>query len=228
MGIGRIWPPAVLALVTACSLASCTTVVPGTATTASFAGADAQGLAALLPSADEIADILRTPPLALDHDYTTMPVWDISVADPTCMSAVANTVTAIYDGSRFVEVHGVVLQEAGEDALGYDIDPAAVRFGNPADAAAFVERISAQWQACTGTSVSYTEDGTVRTWQIGDVEERDGVWSTASVESPYGWTCARAVGSVSDVVADVRACGYELTEGADELAADILSRVAAV
>lgn len=218
----------VLAIVVVSTLTACSTTVDGTPTTGVVTQSSEQGLAALLPSSDEIADILRTPPLEVDRSYEVMPEWDITATDPSCMSAIANTVTTTYDGSGYLNVFGTVLQEAGGDELSYDIDPGVVEFGSPSDAIAFVERVADQWRGCTNATVTYQQDGATRTWLVAEPDEQDGVWATVSFEQPNVWACARAIGSRSTIVADVRACGYGLTEGAAEIAHNILSRVATV
>jgi hypothetical protein len=208
-------------------LTGCTTTVTGSPTKV-VADSGQQGLDTLVPTADEVAAILRSPPLEADSMYDRMPEWDITTDNPNCLSAIANTVTATYADSGYLAVYGIVFQEASGDELGYDIDPAVVQFRSPADAQAQVARISAQWQSCGNAQVGYTEDGVVRTWLVAEAEERNGVWATVSSEQPDDWTCSRAIGSESDIVADVRACGYGLDEGAAEIAHNILGRVAKV
>lgn len=218
----------VVVLSAAALISGCTTTVDGTPTTVVAAAVEQQGLAALVPSPEEIAEILQAPPLLVDRTYEELSDWDISIDDPTCMSTIANTVVETYRDSNYVAVFGMVLNEADADDPSYDIDPAAVEFSNPGDAQAYVDRIAADWQSCANTSVTYTQNGATRQWMIHDAEEQDGVWATVSYEQPQDWACSRAIGAVSNIVADVRACGYGLDEGSAELAHNILSRVATV
>ena len=214
-------------LLSAALVTGCTTMVTGTPT-ASHPGTSEQGLAALVPTPDEVAEILQTPPLVVDRTYEAMTDWDISVDNPRCMSAVANTVSETYEGADYVDVFGMVLNEADADDPSYDIDPAAVQFSSPTAAQSYVDRIASDWRACADTSVSYTQNGETRQWQVHSPEEQDGVWATVSYEQPNEWACSRAIGAMADIVADVRSCGFGMDEGSAEIAQDILSRVATV
>lgn len=222
----------VIVAVAAVVTSACTTTVTGSPTTVTAAGVEQQGLAALVPTPEEVAEILHAPPLVVDRTYEDLTEWDISIDDPTCMSAIANTVVETYEGADYVDVFGMVLNEADADAdadaSSYDIDPAAVEFSSPAAARAYVERIAADWQTCADRSVTYTQNGEVRQWRIHSPEERDGVWATVSYELPEEWACSRAIGAMAEIVADVRSCGYGLDEGSAEIVQDILSRVATV
>lgn len=214
-------------LVSAALVTGCTATVTGTPT-ASNSRSSERGLAALVPTPEEVAEILQTPPLVVDRTYEQLTSWDISIDDPKCMSAIANTVVETYEGAGHVDVYGMVLHEADVEDPTYDIDPAAVEFSNAEAAQAYVDRIASDWRACADASVSYTQNGQTRQWQVHSPEEQDGVWATVSYEQPNDWACSRAVGAISNIVADVRSCGFGMDEGSAEVAQDILSRVATV
>jgi PknH-like extracellular domain len=171
-------------------------------------------LAGVLINVAQINQIMGGTAIVVYQSYNEMPGAEANqYSDPTCAGAVFNTVDVAYHGSGYLKVRGVELSEPGVDFKHY-VDEGVVSFHGGQEARKYLSTAKDVWRRCVGKHVAYTSAaGKTTTWTMRTPVTSGGV--TAAVvdkEAGDGYTCARGITAKSNVVIDVSACSYTLTE----------------
>jgi len=113
-----------------------------------------------------------------------------------------------YENSGYVRVSDRALSSAGNFA--HYVDEAAVAFRSADESRAFVKSSADKWKFCPGRNLTATyTKGAVHRWQFGKLTGAPP--ENCAVD---GWACQRVLRAVSNVVLDVDACGYGITDEA--------------
>ncbi|HZQ30469.1 MAG TPA: sensor domain-containing protein [Mycobacterium sp.] len=217
---GVSWATALLLLVA--GVAGCGRTVDGEAHVARGGGAattdliySQSDLDRLLLSDAQINAIMGTKTMTTWRTYTGMPEAAGEVySSPQCAVALFNTTVPAYHASGFVTARGRKIGEPSADALYHDIDEAVVAFQSAGDARGFVDAATKAWHDCSGRNVTYTDPGGQQDpWTIG-VPRTVGPIIAIKNTSTDEWGCGHAMTTRANLVVDVDACGYTITDQA--------------
>lgn len=163
----------------------------------------------------QINAIMGTKTMTTWRTYTGMPSQSGEVySSPQCAVALFNTTVPAYRASGYVTARGKKIGEPTADPLYHDIDEAVVAFQSTSDARAFVDAAAKSWHACSGRNVTYTDPGGQEDpWIIG-VPRTVGQIVAIKNTSTDNWACGHAMTTRVNLVVDVDACGYTITDQA--------------
>jgi PknH-like extracellular domain len=142
------------------------------------------------------------------------------------MKAGGNSFPARGQSSEKVEDRWQDLR-TGQQRLTHSLTQAVVLFPSAPAAAAFVSAWTHSWSACAIRGFTDTSNsGRVNQWTVGPVSLPNGTLSAARFQqNANGWTCQRALTAANNVVIDLMACSYSLTNQgvimADQIAAKV-------
>ncbi|MBV8860642.1 MAG: sensor domain-containing protein [Mycobacterium sp.] len=141
---------------------------------------------------------------------------------PACNGALYPGESPAYNGSGYTKLNYLVVAEPG-DHNDHFVDQDVATFPSADAANAFVKKSADQWRSCAGQVVtgSYDNGNTFR-WTFGNVVgDAPRITQLDTQEDGNGWACQRVLSAVSNVVIDVRACGYAITDQASRIADEI-------
>jgi serine/threonine kinase PknH len=146
----------------------------------------------------------------------------VQLSVPECNGALYPGETPTYNGSGYTKLNYLVLTEPG-DTNNHFVDQDVAAFPSTELARNFVKTSADQWKSCVGQVVTGTlQNGNTFRWSFGDlVGEAPKISQLDTQEDGRGWACQHVLRAVSNVVIDVRACGYEITDQASRIADEI-------
>lgn len=101
-----------------------------------------------------------------------------------------------------------------------------VAFPTADKARAFVQTSADKWKNCAGKTVTVTNKAKTYRWTFADVKGSPPTITVIDTqEGAEGWECQRAMSVANNVVVDVNACGYQITNQAGQIAAKIVDKV---
>ncbi len=157
----------------------------------------------------------------------------INVSAQDCMGTLYPGLTSTYQDSGELGLAWKTLQKpgglprAGESKNQFVDQDVAVFPLNTDQPFTFVAKAAGQWKGCTGKTATVTyADHRKYTWTINSLSgEAPKILQTYTQVGDPGYTCQRALSTVSNYVVDVKACGYNITDQAnrivDEITADV-------
>jgi hypothetical protein len=150
-----------------------------------------------------------------------------------CMGSLYPGLTSTYQDSGELGLAWKTLQRpgglprAGESKNQFVDQDVAVFPLNTDQPFTLVAKAAGQWKGCTGKTATVTyADHRKYTWTINSPSgEAPKILQTYTQVGDPGYTCQRALSTVSNYVVDVKACGYNITDQAnrivDQIAADV-------
>ena len=177
------------------------------------------GLDSILLSADQINALMGASAMQPGAIGRAMVNPTFTLSNPDCSGTLTVAEDPVYAGRGFTAVREQRLQEAG-DAREHLVGQAAATFLSADQAGAFVKSSAAKWKACTGQTVTQTEPGKTVQWIIGNLTGADPrIVQVHTQDDPAnGWHCHHALSAVSNVILDVDACGYRITDEGNRIA----------
>lgn len=157
----------------------------------------------------------------------------INVSAQDCMGTLYPGLTNTYQDSGELGLAWKTLQKpgglprAGESKNEFVDQDIAVFPLNTDQPFTVVANEAGRWKACTGKTATVTYiDHRKYTWTINSPSgEAPKILQTYTQVGDPGYTCQRALSTVSNYVVDVKACGYNITDQAnrivDQIAADV-------
>jgi hypothetical protein len=141
---------------------------------------------------------------------------------PACHGALYPGETPTYNGSGYTKLNYLVLAEPG-DHNDHFVDQDVATFPSADLARAFVKTSADQWKSCAGQVVTGTYDnGNTFRWTFGNlVGDVPKLSQLDTQEDGGGWACQHVLNAVSNLVIDVRACGFAITDQASRIADEI-------
>jgi serine/threonine kinase PknH len=139
---------------------------------------------------------------------------------PDCVGAKFPAAGPVYAGSAYTAVREQVLQAPGVNP-DYGVIQAAVAFPSADKVGAFVTASAAKWKACAGQTITYTNntDGALTDWTFGSLAGNPPKITLLNTqEGDGGWACQHVLNAVSNVVIDVSACRYHISNEASLIA----------
>jgi serine/threonine kinase PknH len=208
--------------------ATTTTATPTTTTPLPIV-APAQ-LGSILPSAAQITDIMG----ASNMQQVAGPIktqleagmWTLSM--PDCDGAFTVVDARAYAGSGYSGVNSLIFAEPGEAHPEHAVTLGVVTFPTVEQANAFVTTSAAKWKACAGQTITDTEaDGQPTLWTFGDFSGSvPKIAMPDMMQGGGGYSCQHVLSAVSNVVIDLFACGYRITDQASRIADVVAANVA--
>jgi serine/threonine kinase PknH len=182
-------------------------------------------LSAMLLTASDINTVMGASNMKAGKPITTMDNTSPTVSQPDCLGALYTSQDPVYAGSGYTGVNALVLSEPGDDNDHW-VSQAAVAFPSTDKAKAFLQAALTKWKSCGGKTVTSKGTSSTSTWSFADVEgapPRITILDTQ--EGANGWECERAMSLENNVIVDVNACGYKITDQAGQIADKIVTKV---
>jgi hypothetical protein len=144
------------------------------------------------------------------------------LSKPECNGALYPGESPTYSGSGYTKLNYLVLAEPG-DHNDHFVDQDVATFPSADLARAFLKTSADQWKSCAGQVVTGSYDnGNPFRWTFGNlVGDVPKISQFDTQEDGGGWACQHVLSAVSNLVIDVRACGYQITDEASRIADEI-------
>ncbi|OBG33938.1 serine/threonine-protein kinase PknH/PknJ [Mycobacterium sp. E3198] len=182
-------------------------------------------LSALLLDPSGVNTIMGSSAMTPGKPITSTDTSTVTLSLPNCLGSLYTSQDPVYAGTGYTGISGLVSSEPGDD---YDhwVNQAAVAFPSAEKAKAFVQASADKWKNCSGKTVTVTNKTKTFRWtfaQLGGGPPKIAMLETQ--EGADGWECQRAMGVANNVVADVNACGYHISDQGAQVVDKILAKV---
>ncbi len=139
-----------------------------------------------------------------------------------CRGALLPAQSAVYANSGYTAVKAQSASDGGSHFVAQDL----VAFGTADQARAFVSSSAVKWNACARQTVTETSNDVQVRLTVGDLRGNPPKITQIYVrENHNGWACQRALSAVSNLVFDIGACGYHITDDASRIADAMAAKV---
>lgn len=182
-------------------------------------------LSALLLSPAEINGVMGSSSMQPGKPITATDSSSVSVSAPDCQGALYTTQDPVYAGTGFSAVSGLVSSEAGEN---YDhwVNQAVVLFPSADKAKNFVETSAEKWKGCAGQTVTVINKNKTYRWTFAQLHGGPPkIMLMDTQEGADGWECQRALSVANNVVVDINACGYHISDQGGQIADRIVGKI---
>jgi serine/threonine-protein kinase len=154
-----------------------------------------------------------TAPIA----HATWMVVERTLSNPDCLGAFFVGETPAYQGSGNTGASVEALHEVGNNP-DHRVGQAAVSFPSADQALAFLKTSVGKWRACAGQTLTATHLEQVYRWTVGDlVGDTPAITQLHTLEGGNGYVCQHVLRAVLNVVLDVNACGYQISDQAGRI-----------
>jgi len=141
-----------------------------------------------------------------------------TVSNPDCLGTLFAGIDAVYQGSGYTGISWQELREPG-NTWQHLVDQDVVSFPSADLALDFVKNSAVKWRACAGQAVNLTAGGQVFRQTFGDVVgDVPRITQPNTQEGGNGYACQHALSAVSNLVIDISACGYQISDQATQIA----------
>ncbi|WP_374024978.1 serine/threonine-protein kinase PknH/PknJ [Mycobacterium sp. HNNTM2301] len=185
----------------------------------------AERLSALLLGASDINSVMGSSTMEPGKPIQSMDNSSLTVSQPDCQGALYTTQSPVYSGTGYSAVSGLVSSEPGDN---YDhwVNQAVVLFPSADKAKAFLETSAGKWKGCAGKTVTVTNKGKTYRWTFSQVQGDPPKLAVLDTqEGADGWECQRAMSAANNVVVDVNACGYHISDQGTQIVDKIVAKV---
>ena len=178
----------------------------------------------LLLSAGEVGAIVGASPLRVASSAEQMSDHSGAVADLGCLGTLYGAEEPVYSGSGWSAVRDEVLRDPGPGNQHW-IEQAVVLFGSAGAAEKFFATSREQWAGCATAPLITTGTGTRPSiWNLHRVSNAGDalIDQDSEQQNTNGWACQHAMGVAANLVSEVFACGYSVTDEASRILDRIL------
>jgi serine/threonine kinase PknH len=145
-------------------------------------------------------------------------VVERTLSNPDCLGAFFVGEPPAYQGSGYTAASIVTLHEMVNNP-DHRLGQAAVSFPSVDQALAFVKTSAGKWRACSGQTLVATHLQQVYRWNVGKLTgDAPAITLTSTLEGGNGYLCQHVLRAVLNVVLDVNACGYQISNQAGLIA----------
>ncbi|QLL09737.1 serine/threonine-protein kinase PknH/PknJ [Mycobacterium vicinigordonae] len=164
-------------------------------------------LDSLLLSEQQIATIVGTTGIVVDHNVSEMkdPGPENTLSDERCLGALIGFQTRTYKSSGYTGMSAQLLQKPNSNP-GYVVVQGSVVFASAQQAADFVTAQSESWQYCAGKSVTQVNSGKTSEWTFGPLSGNPPNIALSRTLADNPVACQHVLSAVSNVVFDVNVC----------------------
>jgi serine/threonine kinase PknH len=151
-----------------------------------------------------------------------------SVVPANCIGALYTGENATYGGSDWSAVSDQTLQQQSAaqntDVGHFYVDQTAVIFPSAEKAKAFLNTSASNWRSCAGQSVTVTNGNDQSHWSFRDLTQtKTKIVQSRTQDSGNNWGCQHALSTVSNLVAEVVACGLQVNDQASQIADEMIA-----
>ncbi|ORV92943.1 serine/threonine protein kinase [Mycobacterium interjectum] len=182
-------------------------------------------LSALLLDPSGINTIMGSSSMTPGKPITSTDTSTVTLSLPNCLGSLYTSQDPVYAGTGYTGISGLVSSEPGDD---YDhwVNQAAVAFPSADKAKAFLQASADKWKGCSGKTVTVTNKTKTYRWTFAQLNGAPPkITMLETQEGADGWECQRAMGVANNVVADVNACGYHISDQGGQVIDKILAKV---
>jgi PknH-like extracellular domain len=180
----------------------------------------------VLLSIGELNGIVGSTQMKVTSELDEMTDHSGEVSDPDCLGAIYGAEEPVYAGSGWTALRDQIAREPGEDNEHW-VEQTAVLYPSAEKAQKFFDDSKSAWQGCAGYSVSVDDDDATYLWQIDSLTSEDAlITQMTAQEDAEGWACQHAMSVVSNVIAEVWACGYSIKDEAATIANEMVANAA--
>ncbi|WP_197507357.1 sensor domain-containing protein, partial [Mycobacterium sp. 852002-50816_SCH5313054-b] len=182
-------------------------------------------LSALLLDPSGINTIMGSSTMTPGKPITSTDTSTVTLSLPNCLGSLYTSQDPVYAGTGYTGISGLVSSEPGDD---YDhwVNQAAAAFPSADKAKAFLQASADKWKACSGKTVTVTNKTKTFRWTFAQLNGGPPkITMLETQEGADGWECQRAMGVANNVVADVNACGYHISDQGGQVIDKILAKV---
>ncbi|RDH78724.1 sensor domain-containing protein [Mycolicibacterium moriokaense] len=145
-------------------------------------------------------------------------VVERTLSNPACLGAFFVGETPAYQGSGYTAARIVTLHEMVDNPE-HRLGQAVVSFPSADRALAFLRTSVGKWRACAGQTLVATHLAQVYRWTVGNlVGDVPAITQLNTLQGGNGYVCQRELRALLNVVLDVNACGYQISDQAGRIA----------
>ncbi|MGE2818100.1 sensor domain-containing protein, partial [Mycobacterium heidelbergense] len=185
----------------------------------------ADRLSALLLGPSDINSIMGSSTMEPGKPIQSMDTSSVTLSSPDCQGALYTSQDPVYAGSGYTGVSGLVSSEPGDN---YDhwVNQAVVRFPSADKAKSFMQTAAGKWKGCAGKTVTVTNKGKTYRWTFAQINGSPPKMTVLDTqEGADGWECERAMSQANNVIVDVNACGYHITDQGGQITDKIVGKI---
>jgi PknH-like extracellular domain len=179
----------------------------------------------LLLSAREINEITGAKDMEVTTSAEDMSDHSDVVSDLNCLGAVYGAEMPVYAGSGWSAVRDQVVREP-TGSNDHWVEQTAVLYPSGNKAKDFFNTSRDVWQNCAKSSVAVNDANHTTTyfWNFENVKKSGDsiITQDSSQEGANGWACQHALGVVSNLIAESFACGFGVSDEADQIVNQIM------
>jgi serine/threonine-protein kinase len=182
-------------------------------------------LSALLLSRSDINSVMGSSSMEPGKPIKEMDTSSVTLSSPGCQGALYTSQDPVYSGTGYTGVSGLVSSEPGDN---YDhwVNQAVVAFPSADKAKAFLQTTADKWKSCAGKTVTVTNKGKTYSWTFAQINGGPPRITLADTqEGADGWECQRAMGVANNVIVDINACGYHISDQGGQIADKIVEKI---
>jgi serine/threonine kinase PknH len=179
----------------------------------------------LLLSPPDINAAMGSSTMQPGKPITSMDASTVKVSAADCQGALYTTQEAVYAGTGYSAVNGLVSSEPGDN---YDhwVNQAVVLFPSADKAKNFLQAEAEKWKGCAGKTVSVTNKSKTYRWTFAQVQgSPPKITVMDTQEAADGWECQRAISVANNVIVDINACGYHISDQGAQIADKITAKI---
>jgi serine/threonine protein kinase len=167
----------------------------------------------LLLNAGEVNTVMGASNMQSGQVFTTAGDPTFTLSNQDCLGALFAGEGPTYEDSDFDKLHYMTVLEPS-DKNDHFVDEDVALFKTADQAQAFVKSQATKWKNCATETVTVTHrDNSTSEWHIGNVSgEPPKISQLDNQRNTKGWKCQRALNVLSNVVLDVNACGYNVSD----------------
>ncbi len=185
----------------------------------------AERLSALLLGPSDINSIMGSSTMQPGKPILAMDTSSVTLSMPDCQGALYTTQDPVYAGTGYTAVSGLVSSEPGDN---YDhwVNQAVVLFPSADKAQDFLQASADKWEGCAGKTVTVNNKDKTYRWTFAQVHgSPPKITVTDTQEGARGWACQRAISVANNVIVDINACGYHISDQGSQITDKIVAKV---
>lgn len=182
-------------------------------------------LSSLLLSASDINTTMGSSTMEPGKPITSTDSSAVKVSVPDCQGALYTTQDPAYAGTGYSAVSGLVSSEPGDN---YDhwVNQAVVSFPSADKAKSFLQTSAEKWKGCAGKTVTVTNKSKTYRWTFAQLQGGPPkITMMDTQEGADGWECQRAISVANNVIVDINACGYHISDQGAQIADKIVAKI---
>ena len=150
----------------------------------------------------------------------------VTLSQPDCLGAFFVALREVYAGSGQTAVRHQSVFGDDRNRLTYSVDQAVVTFPSAAEASRFMQNSADKWKNCANQTVTETfVSGQPSRWTFASLDGKPPNITLNRTEAPPARGCQHALSAVSNVVIDVDACKWFITNEGGQIADKMVAKV---